>query len=72
MDSPAWLRAEARAATIAELEDAGIDPSSVDLVRADSDSLYGLRDPRLAEATQLAQAGSDDAGPTTVTVAKVT
>ena len=61
---PAELRAEAeaQAATIAELEEAGIDPASVDLARADPDSLYGLRDPRLAEARQLAQAGADDAG----------
>ncbi|MCG8597437.1 MAG: hypothetical protein MI785_24115, partial [Kiloniellales bacterium] len=69
---PADLRAEAeaRAATIAELEEAGIDPASVDLTRADPDNLYGLRDPRLApgpapnpaRARQLAQAGSDDAG----------
>ncbi len=65
---PAELRAEAeaQAATIAELEEAGIDPASVDLTRADPDSLYGLRDPRLApgpaQARQLAQAGGDDAG----------
>ncbi len=52
--------AEARAATIAELEEAGIDQASVDLTRADPDSLYGLRDPRLASSPvhtrQLAQA----------------
>ena len=61
---PADLRAEAeaRAATIAELEEAGIDPASVDLTQADPDNLYGLRDPRLADAPQLAQAGTDDAG----------
>ncbi len=65
---PAELRAEAesRAATIAELEEAGIDPASIDLTRADPDSLYGLRDPRLApspaQAPQLAQAGAADVG----------
>ncbi|MCG8596475.1 MAG: hypothetical protein MI785_19210, partial [Kiloniellales bacterium] len=61
---PSNLRAEAeaRAATVAALEEAGIDPAGVDLTRADPDSLYGLRDPRLAEAPQLAQAGGDDAG----------
>ena len=61
---PSDLRAEAeaRAATIAELEEAGIDPASVDLTQADPDNLYGLRNPRLAAAPQLTQAGTDDAG----------
>ena len=51
-----------QAAMIAELEEAGIDPAGVDLTRADPDSLFGLRDPRPAQAPQLARAGGDDAG----------